>query len=111
MITRDSLTILDKATLIELTLGLSMRIDELEARLNKNSSNSSKPPSSDGLKKPPKPNPKSLRGKSGKNSGGQKGHKGDTLKQVTTPDIVITHTPNDCDICAADLSLMPVIRV
>ena len=62
---------------------LEARIRELELRLNKNSSNSSKPPSSDGLSKPPKTT--SLR-ESGKNkSGGQLGHKGETLKQIEMP--------------------------
>jgi uncharacterized coiled-coil protein SlyX len=62
---------------------LETRIKELEQRLNKNSSNSSKPPSSDGLSKPPRTS--SLR-ENGKNkSGGQPGHKGDTLKQTRTP--------------------------
>ena len=68
---------------------LKARIRELEARLNKNSSNSSKPPSSDGLSKPPRTT--SLR-ENGKNkSGGQKGHKGETLKQTATPDIIKKH--------------------
>ena len=49
---------------------LKQRVKELEDRLNQNSSISGKPPSSDGYKKP---NPKSLRGKSGKPSGGQFG--------------------------------------
>ena len=58
----------------------------LEQRLNKNSTNSSKPPSSDGLSKPSRTT--SLR-ENGKNkSGGQVGHKGETLKQTETPDIV-----------------------
>jgi uncharacterized coiled-coil protein SlyX len=52
---------------------LEDRVKTLEERLNQNSRNSSRPPSSDGLQKP---NPKNLRGKSGKNRGGQFGHNG-----------------------------------
>lgn len=53
-------------------LALSIRITELEARLNKNSNNSSKPPSTDGYKKTIKNN----RVKSGKHTGAQYGHEG-----------------------------------
>ena len=67
----------------ELIAKLVKRIEELEARLNINSRNSSKPPSSDGLNKPA---PKSLRKKSSKNTGGQPGHECKTLEAVEQPD-------------------------
>ena len=91
---------LDKATLIELVLKLSTEIDALKARMNKNSSNSSKPPSSDGFQKP---SPKSLRKKGSMTSGGQKGHKGSTLEQSKTPDFTVTLAPRDCSNCGHDL--------
>jgi transposase len=71
---------------------LKVRITELEARLNSNSSNSSKPPSSDGYKKQPA-FPKKKKG----NQGGQQGHKGRTLQQVEHPDKTIKHKPGPCD--------------
>ena len=79
---------------------LKARIAELERRLGLNSSNSGKPPSSDGLKKPVRV--KSLREGTGKQRGGQKGHKGETLRQVTDPDDVVDHYPSACS-CGAGL--------
>jgi transposase len=76
-------------------------IAELKRRLGQNSSNSSLPPSSDG---PVKPAPKSLRGRSGKKSGGQAGHPGGTLSQVDTPDETIVHEPAACDGCGSKLT-------
>jgi len=86
---------------------LLARIAELEAQLAQNSRNSSKPPSSDGLKKPPaKPrNTQSLRKPSGKSSGGQRGHPGTTLKPTDTPDHLQTHLPPAC--CDACQSTLP----
>ena len=84
------------------------RIEALERRLGLNSSNSSKPPSSDGLGKKPKgsgirPSPQSLREKGKKPSGGQPGHKGKTLDQVEDPDSVVSHLLNVCTHCQADI--------
>ena len=77
------------------------RIDELERRLGLNSGNSSKPPASDGLKKPPRV--RSLRELSGRKSGGQKGHRGETLRPVENPDIIVDHYPKTCTQCAANV--------
>ena len=75
---------------------------ELRRRLGLDSSNSSKPPSSDGLKKKPRVL-KSLRTRTGKPSGGQKGHDGDTLRQVAEPDAVVEHAAEVCEHCLAHL--------
>jgi transposase len=80
-------------------LRLEERVRDLENRLSKNSSNSSKPPSSDGLGK----KPKSLREHSGKKPGGQLGHEGKTLNRVAEPNHIVLHTPFSCENCNADL--------
>ncbi len=66
--------------------------EELKTRLNSNSKNSSKPPSSDGYKKKPA-FPRKKKGK----QGGQEGHKGRTLHQVEHPDKIVKHKPGPCD--------------
>jgi transposase len=81
-------------------------IAELKRRLGQNSSNSSLPPSSDG---PVKPAPKSLRGRSGRKSGGQAGHPGRTLSQVDSPDETIVHEPVACGRCGSGLSDAPAV--
>jgi transposase len=80
---------------------LKARMAELERRLELNSSNSGKPPSSDGLKKPARV--RNLRERSGKKPGGQMGHKGETLRQVTDPVVVVDHYPPACSTCGVGL--------
>src|SRR5260370_37360065 len=81
---------------------LQAEVADLRRQLGRDSSNSSKPPSSDGLKKKPRI-AGSLRGRSGKASGGQKGHKGGTLREVPDPDHVARHEASACCHCASPL--------
>jgi transposase len=82
---------------------LQARNAELERRLGLNSGNSGKPPSSDGLKKKPA-RTSSLRERSGKRTGGQKGHPGTTLTRTETPDATIDHFPATCAGCGSPLA-------
>jgi transposase len=95
--------------LIELALGLEAKlrqahreleslrrqVQELRGRLALNSRNSGKPPASDGLAKPA-PKPKSLRTRTGRRPGGQRGHAGRTLEPVAHPDQVRVHPLDRC---------------
>lgn len=75
---------------------LTEEIADLKEKLNKDSHNSSKPPSSDGYKKL---SPKSLRPKSDKKAGGQKGHKFSNLPTPKKIDRAISHYPTKCLKC------------
>lgn len=88
---------------------LRSEVAELKRRLAQNSRNSSRPPSSDGLAKPPAP--KSLRRPSGRKPGGQPGHDGDTLAMVADPDQTVVHLPACCAGCGAGLQSAPVETV
>lgn len=76
---------------------LQEAVKQLQSRGNKNSRNSSKPPSSDGLNKPA---PRSLRVAGQNPTGGQKSHPGNTLSQAAQPDKVVVHgVPDQCQAC------------
>jgi len=85
---------------------LEGEVAELKRRLAQNSRNSSRPPSSDGLAKPPVK--KSLRRASGRKPGGQPGHDGGHLAAVADPDEIVTHAPDCCGGCGGGLTGAPV---
>ena len=91
---KQSATISD---LQETIKDLQETIKELQRQLNMDSHNSSKPPSSDGYKKANKN--RSLREKTGRKTGGQKGHKGVNMKLPHEPDEVKVHLPEKCKTC------------
>jgi len=95
----------ENALLKETIAVLMAQVAELERQLGLNSSNSGKPPSSDGLSKPKREKrTRSLREASGKPPGGQKGHRGGTLRQVAEPDTTIDHLPDACPACGSALT-------
>jgi len=112
---RSELELLDRETLIDMMLTLQQQVQQLQQglaeqavviqslrdQLAKDSHNSGKPPSSDGLKKPARP--QNLRQKKGRRPGGQKGHSGHTLKLVENPQHIRVHAVSVCAQCAADL--------
>ncbi|MGX6608627.1 IS66 family transposase, partial [Micromonosporaceae bacterium Da 78-11] len=100
--------LLERLAVVEQTLArANERIEALEAenaelrrRLGQSPRNSNMPPSAQGLDKPA---PKSLRGRSGRRSGGQDGHPGRTLRQIDTPDETVVHEPVVCRGCGDGL--------
>lgn len=106
--TREQLEELDKNTLIDVVMllqdhldELNQRVKKLEDQVSKQSQNSSKPPSSDGLAKP---KTRSLRRSEGRQAGGQPGHEGHTLKLVDNPEQLEIHQVTACPHCTTDLA-------
>jgi transposase len=87
---------------------LAERIQRLEDQLAKNSRNSGKPPSSDGFDKPA---PRSLRKRSRRKSGGQKGHAGAKLEMVKKPDHIQKYKVVRCAHCRNSLRRQKVERI
>jgi transposase len=95
------------AGLIEEVEKLARRVEQLEGKGKKDSSNSSKPPSGDGFGK----KTKSLRTKSERKTGGQPQHPGTTLEWSREVDVVIEHQVHECAECGTSLTQEPVQKV
>lgn len=89
----------ENALLREQVAVLVARCEEFERRLGQNSSNSSRPPSSD----PPQALKRPARERSGRKPGGQPGHDGQHRQMVSDPDQTLVHPPECCDGCGGDL--------
>jgi len=90
---------------------LAAENEELRRRAGSDSSNSSRPPSSDSPYGKPKPKPSGMRGTSGRKPGKQPGEPGRTRRQAGDPDEVITVEPGCCGGCGAGLSSAAVAGV
>ncbi|HEY4792166.1 MAG TPA: DUF6444 domain-containing protein, partial [Actinomycetes bacterium] len=92
---------------------LDAQVIDLQARLRANSSNSSKPPSADGLAKgPPRPDRAgrhAAQARSRRKPGGQPGAPGAHLAQVEHPDVVVVHAPKRCQRCGGELADAPMV--
>src|SRR5665811_878428 len=102
---RQALSALPHGQLVDLVLMMRQQITELQAQvaaLQKNSHNSSKPPSSD---MPSSGNGLSARThlnsrrRSGRKSGGQPGHPGSTRERSANPDEIVGCAPEACGTC------------
>jgi transposase len=111
----EELAGLEKADLLVLVAAMQAQLREMAAEIQrlkdqiaKDSHNSGKPPSSDGMKKR---RTKSLRESGKRASGGQVGHKGETLKPVAVPDWVVRHEVEQCWHCGINLSQVSAVGV
>jgi len=95
----------DPRGLVDYTLELQAEVRRLHDAAAQNSRNSSRPPSTD---RPDRPQPKSLRKKSGRKPGGQPGHPGHTLRFSDQPKHVEVHRLLKCA-CGEDLSGQPAL--
>ena len=106
MLTREAILDLcqnNPEAVVELILSLVERVNNLEEQINKDSRNSHKPPSSDGLKKRP-PKPKRKRDDKKRAAGGQPGHKGSSLTLSEKPTETIKHESESCRACGESLA-------
>lgn len=87
--------------LVDENAALKARVAELESRLQRDSHNSHRPPSSDGLRKRP-----ALPKPAGRKRGGQPGHPGKTLTMIPHPDHTIVCPPAMCS-CGVSFQDMP----
>jgi len=100
------------ARLAAANAGLQARVAELERRLGKDSSNSSKPPSSDGLGKPARAQRRNAERAAGRRKPGkQPGAPGAHLAPVAEPDQVVEHVPERCGGCGEELAGAVVVGV
>ena len=94
-------------------LQLRAEIAELRRRLGQDSSNSSRPPSSDGPYGRPTPKTSGMPDRDGprRKPGKQRGAPGKNRRQVPDPDETIPVEPQSCTGCGAGLDDAPVLRV
>jgi transposase len=105
---RDELAAAQLAARDAQIAALASQVEELLRRLGKDSSTSSRPPSSDSPYKK-KPRDRSLRGRSGRRPGKQPGAESSTLKQSPDPDKTVPCGPAACGCCGHDLTEEPVL--
>ena len=105
---RDELAAAQLAARDAQIAALAAQVEELRRRLDKDSSTSSKPPSSDSPYKK-KPRDRSLRGRSGRKPGKQPGAQSSTLRQSPDPGETVLCGPAACGCCGHDLTGEPVL--